>query len=206
MRYNLTHFFVLIFFLISSSISSSEMTLNELFFDNSKPYNLKIIEALPEKAIIQIGPDDAKNTVIEFMDYFCGYCKKIHSELIELVNNRDDTRVIFLQHPILSESSTVVAYMVIAANMQNKGFELHNELFSIEGNLNQKKLDEILDKLEINKVKLRIDIGKEEIKNTVNLSSFLANGAGARGTPTLFINEEFIGGYIPINRVEQLLN
>tara|TARA_B100001758_G_C18258824_1_gene529906 strand:+ start:225 stop:845 length:621 start_codon:yes stop_codon:yes gene_type:complete len=206
MRYNLTHFFVLIFFLISSSISSSEMTLNELFFDNSKPYNLKIIEALPEKAIIQIGPDDAKNTVIEFMDYFCGYCKKIHSELIELVNNRDDTRVIFLQHPILSESSTVVAYMVIAANMQNKGFELHNELFSIEGSLNQKKLDEILDKLEINKVKLRIDIGKEEIKNTVNLSSFLANGAGARGTPTLFINEEFIGGYIPINRVEQLLN
>ena len=165
-----------------------------------------MLEALPERAIIQIGPDNAKNTVIEFMDYFCGYCKKIHSELIDLVNNRDDTRVIFIQHPILSESSTLVAYMVIAANMQNKGFELHNELFSIEGSLNQKKLDEILDKLEINKVKLRIDISKEEIKNTVSLSSFLANGAGARGTPTLFINEEFVGGYIPINKLEQLLN
>jgi len=206
MRYNLTNFFVLIFFFISSQISASEMTLNELFFDNSKPYHLKMLEALPEKAIVQIGPDDAENTVIEFMDYFCGYCKKIHSELINLVKNRDDTRVIFLQHPILSESSTVIAYMVIAANMQNKGFELHNELFSIEGSLNQKKLDEILDKLEINKVKLRIDISKEEIKNTVSLSSFLANGAGARGTPTLFINEEFVGGYIPINRLEQLLN
>ena len=206
MRYNLTNFFVLIFFFISSQISASEMTLNELFFDNSKPYHLKMLEALPERAIIQIGPDNAKNTVIEFMDYFCGYCKKIHSELIDLVKNRDDTRVIFLQHPILSESSTVVAYMVIAANMQNKGFELHNELFSIEGSLNQKKLDEILDKLEINKVELMIDIGKEEIKNTVSLSSFLANGAGARGTPTLFINEEFVGGYIPINRLEQLLN
>ena len=96
--------------------------------------------------------------------------------------------------------------MVIAANMQNKGFELHNELFSIEGSLNQKKLDEILDKLEINKPKLIIDISKEEIKNTVSISSFLANGAGARGTPTLFINEEFVGGYIPINKLEQLLN
>ena len=206
MRYNLTNFFVLIFFFISSQISASEMTLNELFFDNSKPYHLKMLEALPERAIIQIGPDNAKNTVIEFMDYFCGYCKKIHSELIDLVKNRDDTRVIFLQHPILSESSTVVAYMVIAANMQNKGFELHNELFSIEGSLNQKKLDEIFDKLEINKPKLIIDISKEEIKNTVSISSFLANGAGARGTPTLFINEEFVGGYIPINKLEQLLN
>ena len=205
MRYNLTHFFVLIFFLISSPISSSEMTLNELFFDNSKPYHLKMLEALPERAIIQIGPDNAKNTVIEFMDYFCGYCKKIHSELIDLVKNRDDTRVIFLQHPILSESSTVIAYMVIAANMQNKGFELHNELFSIEGSLNQKKLDEILDKLEINKPKLIIDISKEEIKNTVSISSFLANGAGARGTPTLFINEEFVGGYVPLGKLEGML-
>ena len=51
-----------------------------------------------------------------------------------------------------------------------------------------------------------IDISKEEIKNTVSISSFLANGAGARGTPTLFINEEFVGGYIPINKLEQLLN
>ena len=199
-------FFLIIFTLLLVKIANADLTIKEFIFDNSKPIHIKILEALPQEAIVQIGPDNAENTVIEFMDYFCGYCKKIHSELIELVNNRDDTRVIFLQHPILSESSTVVAYMVIAANMQNKGFELHNELFSIEGSLNQKKLDEILDKLEINKVKLRIDIGKEEIKNTVNLSSFLANGAGARGTPTLFINEEFVGGYIPINRLEQLLN
>ena len=199
-------FFLIIFTLLLGKIAKADLTIKEFIFDDNRPIHIKILEALPQEAIIQIGPDDAENTVIEFMDYFCGYCKKIHSELIELVNNRDDTRVIFLQHPILSESSTVVAYMVIAANMQNKGFELHNELFSIEGSLNQKKLDEILDKLEINKVKLRIDIGKEEVKNTVSLSSFLANGAGARGTPTLFINEEFVGGYIPINRLEQLLN
>ena len=56
---------------------------------------LKILDALPDSAIIQIGPDDAKNTIIEFMDYFCGYCKKIHPELIELAEKRDDTRVVF---------------------------------------------------------------------------------------------------------------
>ena len=205
MRYNLTHFFVLIFFLISSSISSSEMTLNELFFDNSKPYNLKIIEALPEKAIIQIGPDDAKNTVIEFMDYFCGYCKKIHSELIELVNNRDDTRVIFLQHPILSESSTVVAYMVIAANMQNKGFELHHALFSLEGSITSEKLQKVIIETGLNEVKLKIDMEKDEVKNIIKLSSFLASGSGARGTPTLLINEEIFPGYISAQQIKSLL-
>ena len=115
MRYNLINFSVFIFILISTNVFSKEMTLKELFFDDSKPYHLKILEALPKEAIIQIGPDDAKNTVIEFMDYFCGYCKKIQPELIDLAQRRNDTRIVFLQHPILSENSKLISEMVIAA-------------------------------------------------------------------------------------------
>ena len=139
------------------------------------------------------------------MDYFCGYCKKIHSELISVVKKRDDTRVIFLQHPILSESSTIIAKMVVAANLQNKGWEMHHGLFSIKGSLTQKKLDQIIIESDINKTKLMIDIGKDEINNIVKLSSFLAMGSGARGTPALFINEEFIGGYLPLEKLESFL-
>ena len=205
MRYILTKFSVFIFLLISLKVYSKDMTLNELFFDDSEPYHLKILKALPQAAIIQIGPDDAKNTVIEFMDYFCGYCKKIHPELIELAQRRDDTRVVFLQHPILSESSKVIAEMVVAANYQEKGTELHNALFSIQGSLTQEKLDQIIIDLDINKNKLRIDMGKDEIKNIVKLSSFIAMGSGARGTPALYFNEEFLGGYVPINQLEKFL-
>ena len=104
MRYYLRNFSVFIFIFVSSNVFSKDMTLNELFFDDSEPYHLKILEALPKHAIVQIGPDDAENTVIEFMDYFCGYCKKIHPELIDLAQRRNDTRVVFLQHPILSLS------------------------------------------------------------------------------------------------------
>ena len=205
MRYYLLKFSVFIFLLIPTHAFSNDMTLQELFFDDSKPYHLKILEALPESAIIEYGPKDAKNTIIEFMDYFCGYCKKIHPELISLTEKRDDTRVIFLQHPILSESSKVIAAMVVAANLQNKGWEMHHGLFSIQGSLTQKKLDEIIIKSEINKTKLMIDIGKDEINNIVKLSSFLAMGSGARGTPALFINEEFVGGYLPLDKLERIL-
>ena len=205
MRYYLANFSVFILILIASKAFSNEMTLNELFFDESKPYHIKMLDALPDTAIIQIGPDDAKNTVIEFMDYFCGYCKKIHPELIELATRRDDTRVVFLQHPILSQSSEVIAAMVVAANTQGKGKELHNALFEISGSLNQEKLNKIIDDLDINKNKLMIDIGRDEIKNIVKLSSFLAMGSGARGTPALFINEEFLGGYVPVNQFERFL-
>ena len=73
----------------------AEVTVKDLFFDESKPFHLKIIDVIPEEGILQIGNDDAKNTIIEFMDYFCGYCKKVHVELLQIANERKDTRIIF---------------------------------------------------------------------------------------------------------------
>ena len=205
MRYYFINFFVFIFYIFQSQNSLAEMTIQELFFDESKPFHLKILEVIPENGKIEIGPANAKNTIIEFMDYFCSYCKKIHPELIEIAKNRDDTRVIFIQHPILSQSSTIIAEMVVAASYQNKDLDFHNELFSIQGSLNHEKLNQIIEKLEINSTKLAIDISKDETKNIVKLSSFLANGAGARGTPTLFINEEIFPGYISAEQIKSLL-
>jgi len=197
-------FLSIILFFISQS-ARGDITLNELLFNNDKPLHLKILTALPNEAKIEYGPQNAKNTIIEFMDYFCGYCKKIHPELMELAKIRNDTRVIFLQHPILSESSKVIAEMVIAASYQNKGLEFHDELFSIKGSINQEKLEQVVNKVGLDILKLRIDITKDEIKNIVRLSSFLANGAGARGTPTIFVNEEFIPGYISSLQIKSLL-
>ena len=205
MRYYKRMFLVVIITALSCLPIKAEMTVQELFFDNTKPFHLKILNVIPKDGIVQIGDDNAKNTIIEFMDYFCGYCKKVHPELLQLANERDDIRLIFLQHPVLSESSKLLANMVVAANKQNKGIEFHNALFEIEGSLNNAKLKQIIEDLEINSAKLNIDMSKEEVKNIVDISSFMASGSGARGTPTFFINEELVIGYISIDRIEALL-
>ena len=205
MRYFKQLYLLVIITALSCLPLKAEVTVKDLFFDESKPFHLKIIDVIPEQGILQIGNDDAKNTIIEFMDYFCGYCKKVHFELLQIASERNDTRIIFLQHPVLSESSKLLANMVVAANMQNKGIELHNALFGVEGNLNNAKLKQIIEELEINNAKLNIDMSKDEVRNIVNLSSFLANGSGARGTPTFFVNEELVVGYISIDRMKALL-
>ena len=205
MRYFKQLYLLIIITALSCLPLKAEVTVKELFFDESKPFHLKILDVIPEQGILQIGNDDAKNTIIEFMDYFCGYCKKVHVELLQIANERKDTRIIFLQHPVLSESSKLLASMVVAANMQNKGIELHNALFQVEGNLNNAKLKQIIEDLEINNAKLNIDMSKDEVRNIVRLSSFLANGSGARGTPTFFVNEELVVGYISIERMKALL-
>ncbi len=205
MRYFNQLYFLVFITALSCLPLKAEVTVKEFFFDDSKPFHLKIIDVIPDKGILQIGNDDAKNTIIEFMDYFCGYCKKVHVELLQIASERNDTRIIFLQHPVLSESSKLLANMVVAANMQNKGMELHNALFQVEGNLNNAKLKQIIEDLEINNAKLNIDMSKNEVRNIVSLSSFLANGSGARGTPTFFVNDELVVGYISIDRMKSLL-
>ena len=190
---------------IFSRNTFAEITIENLIYDDSKPFHIKILDALPNEAIIQIGADEAENTIIEFMDYFCGYCKKIHPELVELANERDDVRVIFLQHPILSESSKVVAQMVVAANYQQKGFELHHEIFSISGSLTQTKLSQAIKNSGVNSIKLKIDSSKDETEKIIILSSFLAGGIGARGTPSIFVNEIFTPGYISKQQIINML-
>ena len=197
--------FSCIFICVFSRNIFAEMTIENLIYDDSKPFHLKILDTLPSEAIIQIGTDDAENTIIEFMDYFCGYCKKLHPELIELANEREDVRVIFLQHPILSESSVVIAKMVIAANYEQKGFALHDAIFTIPGSLNKEKLNQAIRGVGLSTNKIRIDIGKNEIEKIVEISSFLAGGIGARGTPSIFINENFSPGYISKERIINLL-
>ena len=205
MRLYLGLIFSVLFIITKPAYPKDKVTLDYLIFDDSKPFHLKILDAIPDEGKIQIGPDNAKNTIIEFFDYFCGYCKKIHPELIELVNLNNDLKVIFIQHPILNESSNVLASIAIAASMQNKGFELHHALFSLEGSITSEKLQESIKEAGINEVKLKIDMEKDEVKKIIQLSSFLASGSGARGTPSIFVNEEFIGGYLSQSRIKGLL-
>jgi protein-disulfide isomerase len=181
------------------------MTLTDLIYDESTPYHLKILDVLPSEAKIQVGSDSAKHTIIEFMDYFCGYCKKIHPELIDLATSREDVRLVFLQHPILNETSLVLAKIVVAASLQDKSFELHNAIFSIEGSLTSEKLESAIIEVGLNAVQLRDDMNRDDVEKMIKLSSFLAGGSGARGTPAMFINDIFTPGYLSRGQIEGML-
>ena len=51
-----------------------------------------------------------------------------------------------------------------------------------------------------------IDLDKDKVEKIIKLSSFLASGSGARGTPSIFINDTFYPGYLPKEKIEALLN
>ena len=206
MRLYLGLFFSVLFINLISLSGKAEITLNYLIFDDSKPFYLKVLDALPAEGKIQFGPDDAENTIIEFFDYKCGYCLKMHPELVEIVNKRNDTRVIFLQLPILSEFSAKLARIVLAANYQDKGFDLHHAILTQKGSITEEKIINIMNELKINSEKMSKDLERKEIDDALHITSFIATAIGVRGTPAVFINSDFNPGYVPKKIIEELLN
>lgn len=183
-----------------------DITLKELVLGDKEDFHLRVLKAIPKNGQIIIGPENAENVIIEFFDYKCGYCVKMHPELVELALDRNDTKVIFLQFPILSETSAKLARLVLASNYQGKGFEIHHAILTQKGSITDKKVDKIVETLGIDTKKIREDLKRDEIENTLRLTSFIASAIGARGTPAVFINSDFNPGYVPKNIIEDLLD
>ncbi len=194
-----------IFYVKQINAYQEDITLKELVLGDKEEFHLRILKAIPENGQITIGSSNAENVIIEFFDYKCGFCIKMHPELLDIAEKRDDTIVVFLQLPILSEFSAKLSRLVLAAGYQNKGFELHNAILTQKGSITEEKVAKIIEDLEIDTNKIKEDLNRTEIEDSLHLTSFIAQAIGVRGTPAVFINNEFNPGYVPKDIVEKLL-
>lgn len=90
-----------------------------------------IQEIIGDNTIPSIGPEKAPITIVEFMDYQCGYCKKAHHALNDLMKSHPkEVRLSVRQYPILGAQSYEAAKLALAAHESKKFSNVHNKLFS----------------------------------------------------------------------------
>jgi|TARA_B100001059_G_scaffold176086_1_gene176498 protein-disulfide isomerase len=197
------NFFVVIF---SSSQLSAEITLKPLYEKTGRDLAERMIEVMPSLNALSIGNENAKNIIVEFLDYNCGYCKKIHPELMEVVKN-EDVKLYFYQFPILSESSKLYSRTVLAVMVQDhdKGLKAHDLMMSHKGSLNAEKVQTILEDLNIDFDQFAKDMESVDLDEMLAISYYLAKSIQSRGTPAMVINDEIIFGYVPKSRIKGLL-
>ena len=197
------NFFVVIF---SSSQLSAEITLKPLYEKTGRDLAERMIEVMPSLNALSIGNEDAKNVIVEFLDYNCGFCKKIHPELMEVVKN-EDVKLYFYQFPILSESSKLYSRTVLAVMVQDhdKGLKAHDLMMSHKGSLNAEKVQTILEDLNIDFDQFAKDMESVDLDEMLAISYYLAKSIQSRGTPAMVINDEIIFGYVPKSRIKGLL-
>lgn len=176
---------------ISTIANSAEINFKPLFDKSNKVFANKILEIMPSLNNVRIGDPNAKNIIIEFVDYNCGYCKAIHKEIIDLANNKElDLVVYFFQFPVLSDSSRLYSKILLSVAEQNmeEAIVLHDKLMNIKGNLNDNKLNFILSDININQKKFEEDMMSLNIEEKIEVSYYVARRIGGTGTPLLIIN------------------
>lgn len=145
------------------------------------------------------GNPDGKITVVEFFDYNCPYCKHAFPDVVTLIENNNDVRVVLKEFPILGEGSTFASKAAIAAKKQGKYLELHKAMFGVEGKVDAARVLSIAKSLGVDVEQLKRDMQAPDNDLPIKLDLDLANKLGINGTPTFIIGDQLSPGAVGLD-------
>ena len=163
-------------------------------------YDNLVYESLP-----RIGNIESKLIIVEFVDYNCGYCKRTLPTIAKLIKNFNNIQIVFIDYPILSESSEIAARASLAANEQNAYFEYHTVLLNNKKSINEDILYKIAKELSLDIEKFKKDMSSEKIKNNIIQNIKFANGLKIRGTPTFIIENKILPGAYDYEKLKKII-
>ncbi len=165
--------------------------------------------ALFEDGISYVGGNpDGDIVMVEFLDYRCGYCRKAHSEVAELLKIDGNIKLIVKEYPILGDDSTTSSQMAIAT-LQALGPKayaaLHEELMVFNGPMNEKSI-----RLLAHRAGLDGEIILEQMKSPkvdahIAQMHDLGNKMQVTGTPTFVVGNTLLRGYVPLASMAQIV-
>lgn len=159
-----------------------------------------------------IGSDTAILTIVEFSDFACPYCQQAYPVLKKIAAKYPGkVKIIFRDLP-LHENSVDLAMAARCAGEQGLFWEMHDQLFS-----NQSILKTTGTELKTTLYSLAGSIGVNNIafdscyadkKYLNNISSDYADATTLKlkGTPSWFINNKLLSGYIPEDKFLSILD
>lgn len=155
------------------------------------------------------GNPDGDITVVEFIDYRCGYCRKAHAEVAELIQSDGDIRYIVKEFPILGEQSVIAARFAIAT-LQVAGSEAYAKVNagfyeSFRGDVSIETLTAFADSFDIDAEPIIAHMDAPEVTKVIEENHLLAQRLQISGTPTFVMGEQMLRGYAPLNEMQAIV-
>lgn len=149
------------------------------------------------------GNADGDLTLVEFMDYKCGYCRRVSPEIEAAMKADPNLRVIIKEFPILSEESRLAARFAVST-LQVAGDDsykkVHDGLMETQGAITLQSLTALGDGLGLDSKAILDHMNSEDVNAVLRQNHQLAEKMGIMGTPTFIIGPEMLRG-APTNGV-----
>jgi cyclophilin family peptidyl-prolyl cis-trans isomerase/protein-disulfide isomerase len=147
------------------------------------------------------GPETARVTIIEYSDFQCPDCALLTPVLNQLKEDfQDDLRIIFRHYPLSKHDKALLsAYAAEAAGVQEKFWEMHNQLFERQAEWSSLSLEAFRPWLLDLAAELGLDVNafEADLDNADvhwRVQRDLDEAIIIPGTPTLAINGQYYGG------------
>lgn len=162
------------------------------------------------------GNPEGDITIVEFVDYKCGYCKKAHDEVAQLVEKDGKARLILKDFPILGAESELAARFAVAVK-QAHGDEVykkvHDALIAQRGEISMASLGRLATDMGLPPEPLLKAMNEEPVGAVLRANRQLAERMRVQGTPAFAIGAERDGkmqgellrGYLPLDGMQAVV-
>jgi protein-disulfide isomerase len=154
------------------------------------------------------GNPDGDITLVEFVDYRCGYCKKAHDEVAELVKSDGNIRFVLKEFPILGEESLVASQFAIAVRQlhgDDPYKQVHDTLIALRGSPDAATLTRLASDLGLDPAPILARMSSPEVMAVIEANHALATTMEISGTPTFVIDQTMVRGYVPLDGMRQIV-
>lgn len=131
-------------------------------------------------------------TVVQFFDYRCPYSRAAAPQILKLIRERPDIRVVFKPYPLLGSTSDWAARISLTPQGKAKGLQLYQALMSRD--LNQDRIDQALRSVGIDPAEARRAASDSAVDQQISDARALAAGINITGTPTFVVGDQMIAG------------
>ena len=154
-------------------------------------------EIYQDPANIVLGNPEGDVTLVEMFDYNCGYCRQVVADVMALVEEDPDLRVILKEFPILSQGSVDAARVGILVNREDVDYQqFHTALYSSRGAVDTEAALAAAEELGLSRVSLELDMNSQDVSDALQRTYQVAQALGVSGTPTFIIGNEVIPGAV----------
>ena len=166
-------------------------------------------EILDDKNSYQYGDKNSKTTIVEFIDYNCGYCKRNHNIIMKFLKKNDDVRYIVKELPILGERSILASKFAILIYLKD-GPEVYQKFFNFLMTHNNQLNFQILKSFASKAGSIIKDfdnqINIQKVNSVIAANLLLAEKLSINGTPTFIIGNSIIRGFISNEELQEIID
>ena len=147
------------------------------------------------------GNPDGDITIVEFVDYKCGYCRKAAELVRELIAKDTNIRFVVKEFPILGEASLISSKFAIAVKNiggPEKYKVAHDILLALTAEPTEIYLRRIAKELELNPEELFEAMQSDLVAQEIDQTGELAQKLQISGTPTFILGDQFLRGFVPL--------